>query len=46
MIAVGTAAQGIVAVLLAFAAGMSFGFMQGRVFERREYTRKGYRLKK
>jgi len=31
---------------LAFAAGLSCGFILGRVFERLEFTRKGYRLPK
>jgi hypothetical protein len=34
----------VVAVMLAFAAGVSFGFTMGRVFERWEFIRKGYRL--
>jgi len=40
------ASADVVAVLLAFAAGVSVGFMQGRVFERREFFRKGYRLRR
>ncbi len=36
----------VVGVMLAFAAGSSFGFMLGRVFERMEFMRKGYRLPK
>ena len=36
----------VVGVLLAFAAGASFGFTLGRVFERWEFVRKGYRLPK
>lgn len=31
-------------VLLAFAAGTSVGFTLGRVFERWEFVRRGYRL--
>lgn len=34
----------VVAIMLAFAAGASIGFTQGRVFERWEFTRKGYRI--
>jgi len=34
----------VASVLLAFAAGVSFGFTVGRVFERWEFIRKGYRL--
>ncbi len=32
--------------MLAFAAGVSVGFTLGRLFERLEYTRRGYRLSK
>lgn len=33
----------VVSILLAFAAGISVGFTMGRVFERWEFVRKGYR---
>ena len=33
-----------VAVILALAAGVSLGFTLGRVFERWEFVRKGYRI--
>jgi hypothetical protein len=38
--------MGTVSVLLAFTAGLSAGFTLGRVFERWEFVRKGYRLPK
>lgn len=34
----------VVSIMLAFAAGISVGFTLGRVFERWEFVRKGYRL--
>lgn len=34
----------IVSAMLAFASGVSIGFTMGRVFERWEFTRKGYRI--
>lgn len=33
----------VVAVLLAFAAGVSVGFTQGRVFERIQWSKKGWK---
>jgi hypothetical protein len=36
--------MGTVSVLLGFASGVSVGFILGRVFERWEFLRKGYRL--
>jgi hypothetical protein len=36
----------LVQAMLAFAAGLSAGFTLGRVFERWEFMRKGYRLPK
>jgi len=34
----------MVSIMLAFAAGLSCGFTLGRLFERWEFMRKGYRL--
>jgi len=36
----------VVPTLLALAAGIAIGFTQGRIFERWEFTRKGYRKKR
>lgn len=38
------AGAAVVPVMLAFAAGISVGFTLGRIFERWEFTRKGYRI--